>query len=484
MRILVLLLSSVLAASSSMAQAIRNCPGVYEDLDPGSIVSMTPVQKDVFQRLQVVAAREAKGEAETRTVLLAAGVLEMARIAAGTRSAEWKGKAEPTAEELFQSAQARLLAKSASLSQPASGRAGSHQKQRELSTAVAVVSHANNSNVPSNILMQDGDPGLRPNPQGTGFVELFRSTVVLVTDDYDKPADDLSDLARKALCSGTRLGDKDGTAILTAAHCVCALRLADTSLAGTRKVRMGRQTRINPNGHTYHVAQADVLPGKTSCFPGTGAGSCDSLCRGDWAHGAGLTGTDAALVFTTKFEPVDASVEQEWSYWDQRSGLAGKGLYDANVARDGRHYAVGYGYDPSVQPDATGATDFGLGVRRCGQFRRRPSCTELGLGIACDDNAELLLRADVPRVSALTDACPGDSGGPAFIMQKDLAGQPQFYIAGIVSRGPTQPDLPIWRQCGRAGSLYTFASNPVIADWIRNTVKSTTGETVGFRSAP
>src|SRR6185437_13060854 len=89
------------------------------------------------------------------------------------------------------------------------------------------------------------------------------------------------------------------------AHCVCALRLADTSLAGTRKVRMGRQTRINPNGHTYHVAQADVLPGKTSCFPGTGAGSCDSLCRGDWAHGAGLTGTDAALVFTTKFEPVD-----------------------------------------------------------------------------------------------------------------------------------------------------------------------------------
>lgn len=266
---------------------------------------------------------------------------------------------------------------------------------------------------------------------------VFRETVAIVERRGDR-----------RVCTGTLIS-KD--AILTAAHCVCGLRL---NAAGTDAViRVGDDMDVLDGNNR----QLRLVPSGTRMLD-------PNFCRKAGPQGF-VAGYDIAVIridpqdaeFKVNIDPNGPAILRPNELQD-RSGamrvsaarLASHELYFANRRE---LMIVGFGLnDRAVEKDIgiKMYADVPVYSAICGSI-------DLDYQVGCAPGREALL---IDWQYHQRDTCRGDSGGPAFIRSRDNT---RYFLAAVTSRAVDQSGEA---RCG-PGGIYTLVTPGVIA-WLRS----------------
>ncbi len=211
------------------------------------------------------------------------------------------------------------------------------------------------------------------------------------------------------ICSGVRVGRR---ALLTAAHCVCQLKLNESGGV----VRFGASALT---GQAFNITRAVSFTVRT-CAP--------------------EPGSDLALIFFEGSPPgnaVPASV----------SDLARMRIGEPV-------YVVGYGKTETGDRGNKLWAAIGMISPLCG-------AADDTLKYGCAGGREFVARDQ----QFGRDSCYGDSGGPAFVYD---ASTKSYLLAGVVSRG-----IPPRNACG-GGGIYTLLTRQKVI-WMVNSVSTFAG---------
>lgn len=246
----------------------------------------------------------------------------------------------------------------------------------------------------------------------------------------------------RGICSAVFVSD---TTLLTAAHCVCLLRL-DTELGSSETMvlwgddvyELGKGRQFSPQPYNHAALSIEFLPELRN------PQICDVFRETNQ-----IQGIDVALVhlrethvkLIAETTPLNGSRRRPTQFaWPE--------LYlSANLSH---MTVVGYGHTtvpPSEDPGIFAikvAANIPVTDAYCGDPR-------VARAVNCRAGEEIVL---IDQVFG-NDTCRGDSGGPAFVRYYD-----RYYLAGITSRAVSPVGL-----CG-TGGIYSLLT-PRILSWIR-----------------
>lgn len=235
-------------------------------------------------------------------------------------------------------------------------------------------------------------------------------------------------------------------AVLTAAHCVCALGLDQSA----RDIVFGEEI-LNPLKTVRSIAA------QTRIFPRTTLQTPSAFCA-EFALLKRVCRIDLALV---RFNPVDAPPNVQpvkvASFAEVSAAQA-----SVDTARPLRVEVVGFGASQVILGTA-GFSYHDAGVKRAARFSFYWQC---GAGLplncsgpdhpeACIPFRELNIADTSPRMK---DSCAGDSGGPAFVETKGG----ELKLAALVSRALRRKG-----DCG-PGGVYSYVHLIAVTNWLQN----------------
>ncbi len=262
---------------------------------------------------------------------------------------------------------------------------------------------------------------------------VFRETVAI------HPRGDQS-----SVCSGVLI---DRNAVLTAAHCVCDLKL--------NKPDTEAFVRIGDDVAEAATRALRVLPERTRMRD-------ERFCQKAGAAGF-VPGVDIAVVFFRE-DRAAVRVDLGGPYiiprerWTDENGalrvstarIAGSDVY-LSASTVGL-MVVGFGTN-----DTSTVADLGLKM-----FAEIPIASQICGSAAAEQQAGCAPGREAILIDwkyHQRDTCNGDSGGPAFVVDGS-----QYYLAAITSRSVTKSG-----GCG-AGGIYSLAT-PAVVDWLRSVVR-------------
>ncbi len=246
------------------------------------------------------------------------------------------------------------------------------------------------------------------------------------------------------LCTGVAL---DAKTVLTAAHCICDLRLA-TSDDDDRFKRVFVSTSIHVVGASKH--RVDIAKTRFISRHLSNTEPC-----GSFAASLQAGNPDLAVVRVHDDEPMTVPAVKIATPSELAAAIGTPQKIGEPV------YVVGFGCTDPIQPGGPflGCFEGKSGDKEAGVVFHSGHCTTGG---TCVPGAKEFVLRDLAG-SKPVDTCGGDSGGPAVIINRDGASL-RSRLVGITSRALNNNG-----NCGEGG-IYTKVATDEVLGWLKNVV--------------